>query len=333
MAISEINSMYDNEYQRRLNALKKKREQDLLGFDSQRDTVSNEYQNLTNQVNKVRQDVQNRYKGLYGGLDNQYEQGKQKFYGDRNAVDVGVNQNLQRLKELMAAKGWTQGGANLQAQLNTSTDRMNGLGQVATNETNYNQNLNDQRNKFTAEEQSSYVNLDNQVGEAERKKAERLTEIKRQIDLINSQGLSDEEALKAEIEASRMRDINSYNEQLRREALEAQRIAEQRAYEDRIRQEQRAYEERVRQEQLKAAKNKSSSSGGSKKSSKKKTKNNNNNDLVTWAKHELNAQMKAGKADEWIQNNKQALYNDIGVDNTTALIKRKNNVKPMTYDY
>lgn len=303
--------MYDNEYNRRLNALKKKREQDLLTFESQKGSVGSEYDNLVNQVNKSRQDVTNRYQGLYKGLDNQFEQGKQKFYTDRNMVDVGVNQNLQRLRELMAAKGWTQGGANLQAQLNTSTDRMNGLGKVATNETGFNQNLDDQRNKFTREEQSSYLDLDNQINDAERKKTERLNEIKRQIDLINSQGLSDEEALKAEIEADRMRDIQ----------------AEQRRQEDIARQ------ERIRQEELSRQRSYSTSSGSKKSSSSKNKKKSSNESLFDQAKHELNAQMANGTADEWLANNRQELMDGIGADNYTALVQRKNNMKPMNYDY
>ena len=60
-----------------------------------------------------------------------YKDGNQKLVQERNGVDVSVAQNLQRLREQAAAKGWLNGGEGLQMQLNANTDRSNGLGRVA----------------------------------------------------------------------------------------------------------------------------------------------------------------------------------------------------------
>ncbi len=59
-----------------------------------------------------------------------YKDGNQKLVQERNGVDVSVAQNLQRLREQAAAKGWLNGGEGLQMQLNANTDRSNGLGRV-----------------------------------------------------------------------------------------------------------------------------------------------------------------------------------------------------------
>lgn len=221
MAIQDIQAMYDKLYSSKYNDLLKKKNQSIQDLEGQQSQVNNQYQDLYNSLNQKKLDTQNQYKTLYSGLDNQYTQGQQKFYNDRNSVDVGVNQNLARLKEMMAAKGWTQGGENMQAQLQANTDRSNGLGQVRTNETSYNQGINDKRNQYSLQEQGIYNDIGNQVSAAEREKTQRISDLVDKIRLANESFAGDEQALKDSIDAQKIKDINDYNERLRQEAVQA----------------------------------------------------------------------------------------------------------------
>lgn len=286
MAIADINSIYDNLLKSRLASAKKNRETQILNLENQRGGIDADYQGILDQIRKVKGDVENRYKGLYTGLDNEKKQGDEQFYRDRNAVDVGVNQNLIRTREALAANNLLGGGANLQAQLNMSTDRMNGLGTVATNQAKYNQTLADRRAQYMMEEQSSYNDLENQRLDAERNKAQKLQELMNQINLINSQGMSDDEAIKAEIEAQRIRDILAYQEQARAAAAR-------------------------------------SSGGSSRSSSGSSSKKTSQSSVRQQAYEALDYYMKQGQGDEFLRKNAQELKKDLGTQEYYRLLKEK----------
>ena len=128
MAYEDIYSRYKNLYDAQNNALAQKKNSAIQGYTNQQNDMANQYADLANQLKTKADSTKSQYSNLYKGLDQQNVQAKDTNYTDRNQVDVGVNQNLNRVQELMAKNGWLGGGENLQAQLNSNSDRMSGFG-------------------------------------------------------------------------------------------------------------------------------------------------------------------------------------------------------------
>lgn len=331
MGLQDINSMYDNLLNSKLNQLKQKRAQAIQGYETQNGQVENDYNNVVKGLNDKVNKTKSLYQNLYSELDQENDNGKQKFYQQRNTVDVGVNQNLDRIRELMAKNGWTQGGENLQAQLSANTNRMNGLGEVASNEANFITNLSNQKNKYVTEEQSVYNDVNTQTEAANQNKIKKLADIAAAIKLIEENGTLEDDAARNEVESSRIRDVNSYNERLRQEELQKQQAEAQRIYEEKQReiayqreleqqaaqrawQEQEAEKEYQRQlamqrEQqaasLRAASVRSSSSSSS--ASQKASKDQYSKEA--WSEFEKS--MRSGMAEEFLNDNAEAIMDKV----------------------
>lgn len=103
-----------------------------------------------------------------GGINQLKSQVKPQFQQARNQADVVNQQNVQRLRELMAANGLSATGENVSAQVSLNNERQNSLNALNTQESQqlneYNQRIADLKNP--QQEQSMIAAL-----EAERARA------------------------------------------------------------------------------------------------------------------------------------------------------------------
>lgn len=98
------------------------------------------------QLNQIRAE---RDKAI-GGINQQKAQVKPQFQQARNQADVVNQQNVQRLRELMAANGLSATGENVSAQVSLNNERQNSLNTLNSQESQqlneYNQRIADLKN-------------------------------------------------------------------------------------------------------------------------------------------------------------------------------------------
>jgi hypothetical protein len=207
VAYEDIYSRYNNLFNAQNNSLAQKRDSTIQQYQNQQKELENQYTDLANSLAAKETSTKGQYENLYKGLDQKNVEAKDKNYTDRNNVDVTVNQNRNRVQELMAKNGWLGGGANLQAQLSANNDRLTGFGNA---DTNLNQTLNtilQNRNTYQADEQNALNEIGNQRTSNDR---ERLTKLQNIIDAINSANSNynaDSQALRANLDAQSMAEI------------------------------------------------------------------------------------------------------------------------------
>lgn len=320
MGLKEIQDLYDNLYASKYNELVKKKQQSLADLDTQETTTNNQYTDVVNNLNQKKTDTGNKYKQLYTGLDTKQAEGKQQYYGERNNVAYNAAQKAQQIRDWMAKNNLLQSGESVDAQLRNNTDYSNNMGTVMTNETNFNRDILNNRNQYSAEEQGIYNDIGNQISSADREKAQKITDITNRRGSINTGFEGDNNALKSEIEAQRIKDVNTYNAEQERIALEEKRIKEQREYEAQKLKEQRDYEAKQQeiayQRQLAlqraSASSRSSSSGGSRKSSSSNSSNSTSQkQMVQYAWQDFQQALSKGDT-YWLGENRDALIESIG---------------------
>lgn len=304
MAIQDIQSMYDKLYSSKYNDLVNKKQTSLGELSNQETGVTNKYQELTDTLNKRKTDTSAQYKNLYTGLDNQQKEGDQNYYNERNQASVQNVQQSRAIRDWMARNNLLQSGESADALMRNNTDYNNNMGTISTNQSSYNKGLLDKRNQYSLAEQSAYEDISNQLSAGEREKAQSLAAILSQRNQLEGSFLNNIEALKAETEASKMKDILSWQEQERAREWQAEqsRIAWER-------EQQAAAEQRAFQAQQAALSRSSSrsSGGGSGGSGTYKTAD------VKNAIAEMINQSSGVEAQKYLNNNKDAIVNSIGL--------------------
>jgi len=169
-------------------------------YDEQIAAENSSYDNIVNNLNKSvditkqqygnsQADLTNKYNNLYTGLDQDTTKAQDTAYTGDNTVDTTVNENLNRVNNIMARNGWLGGGENLQAQLNSNSDRMNGRGRVGgelsgtlqtilNNRNTYKANQTSEANKINTDQQNALNTLNGQLSSALADKLSRINSIK-----------------------------------------------------------------------------------------------------------------------------------------------------------
>lgn len=294
MSLDNIKKMYDSLYKSKYDELVRQKESALKETANRENQTNLQYKELNDKYNQNRLETQNKYKGLYTGLDNQQAEAKEKYYSDRNTVASQNARQSQQIRDYMAKNNLLQSGENVDAMLRSNTDYSNNMANVYTNEQNTNRAIGDKRNEYKLTEQTAYSSIDNAIAAAERERTQKIQELMAYKKSLEDDFLSKNNSLRSEIEASALKEINAYNEQLRREQWEAE-------------QQRIAYE---RQQQLAAqqASYKSSSGGGG--SSSSSTAANKNNMIAEFK--DLVSSKNNWKARDFLENSKDQIINQYG---------------------
>ena len=269
----------NNQYATIANNLKNKLTQAKSNYTTQQGDVNSKYNNLYSTYNNQQSANTTKFKNLYTGLDQERGVAKETKYTDSNAVDTGVNQNLNRVQEIMAKNGWSGGGENLQAQLNSNSDRSNGQGRVtqdfnkgmqgiANTQQNYkgqeagiNNEINTSRTNSQGDQVSDLSTLLNgynsntndingDISSSAAEQKTKLQEIMNAINSANSGYSSDSTALRSQLDSEAGGEIAQVQAVERQQAYEAKQQAIQRAYEKQ--QSDIAYSRQVAQAQASA---------------------------------------------------------------------------------
>lgn len=249
----------NNQYTDLANSLKNKISQAKATYGQQQGDVNSKYNSLYSTYDNQKADTTSKYKNLYSGLDQNNVDAKKTNYTDRNNVDVGVNQNLNRIQELMAKNGWLQGGANLQAQLNSNSDRMNGFGNADTTMGNTLQSVLNTRGQYQGAEQGAYNDIASNVADSKANQVldinkltdtyntnntdynnqmtsanrEQTSKIQAIMDAINSANVNygaDSQALKSNLDAQAGEEVYSAEQVAKQQVYQAQQAAQERAF-------------------------------------------------------------------------------------------------------
>jgi len=313
LSIDNIQKMYDSLYKSKYDELVRQKEKSLQETSNRESQTNLQYKELNDKYNKNKIETKNKYQGLYTGLDNQQADAKEKYYGDRNSVASQNARQSQQIRDYMAKNNLLQSGENVDAMLRSNTDYSNNMSNVYTNEQNTNRAIGDKRNEYKLGEQSAYTDINNSITAAERERTQKIQELMAYRQGLEEDFNSKNSSLLSEIESNKIRDVNAYNEQLRREQWEAeqQRIAYERQQEqERIAWERQVAEQR-RQEQIAAQQASSRSSGsgsGSSSSSDKVSKNDLKAEFITLTQsRDGNSQ-----ARDFMENSKDQIVNDYG---------------------
>ena len=306
MSIDNIKKMYDSLYKSKYDELVRQKESALKETSNKENQTNLQYKELNDKYNQNRLETQNKYQGLYTGLDNQQSEAKEKYYGDRNTVASQNARQAQQIRDYMAKNNLLQSGENVDAMLRSNTDYSNNMANVYTNEQNTNRSIGDKRNEYKLGEQTVYSNIDNSIAAAERERVQKIQELMAYRKSLDDDFNSKNTSLLSETEANKIRDINAYNEQIRREQWEAeqQRIA----YERQVA-EQKRQEESARQLAAQQAASRSSSSGGSSATVEKRNRDNLIVEFENLVKSKNNWQ-----ARDFLDQGKSQIVNDYGYD-------------------
>ena len=148
MSVDNIKKMYENLYNARYNEL------------------------LTSKNNEL------------ADVDIQENKSKETYNTQRNTAAFNNAKTTQQIRDYMAKNNLLRSGENVDALLRNKTDFMNSMGTINTNEANFKNELNINRNR------------------------------------INSNFETNKLALQNQLSANAIKDINEYNERLRQEALQ-----------------------------------------------------------------------------------------------------------------
>lgn len=121
-------------------------------YNAQLNPLEQERDSAIQSANENINSVNNQYKNMYAALDKQKQQAGDTRYKGLNDADTTVNQNLNRVQEIMAKNGWLGGGENLQAQLDSNSDRANLHGSVEDKYSTALENIDTQRDQDQSEQ-------------------------------------------------------------------------------------------------------------------------------------------------------------------------------------
>lgn len=222
MSVDKIQKMYDEMYNNKYNQLVKEKEQALSGLSGRDQSINNQYTDTQNAINTNKTNTANKYQDMYTGLNNDQKAGTEKYYQDRNAAAVQNARQTQAVRENMARNNLLQSGENVDAQLRGNTDFNNNIGRIYSNEQTFNRGIEDTRNRYKGEEQSAYTQYDNQLSSALKERDRMIAELQAERDRINNGWSNNVSALQSEINFNKIKDIQAYEEQIRREQWQAE---------------------------------------------------------------------------------------------------------------
>lgn len=179
--------MYEQYYQSKLNEIKKKKDQGLADLATEEQGVNNTYTDLYNQ------------------LQSKQDEGKQTYYGQKNQAAVSNAQNVQQIRDWMARNNLLQSGESADQLMRSNTDFSNNLGNINTNETNFNRDIINQR------------------GAANREQAQKIADILNRRRLTEDAYTGDEAALRSEVEYQKLSDQRAAQEAAASRAASAAR--------------------------------------------------------------------------------------------------------------
>lgn len=231
MGIDEIQKMYDELYNSKLQQLQKNRDQSLGQIANNGTQINNQYNSTQSTLNQNKTDLNNQYASLFNELKDQQLQGQNKFYNDRNNASYSKERNQQAIRDYMASRNLLNSGESVDALLRSNTDFSNEMGSIRGNEDAFNKGIGDTRNKYGLEQASGISKIDNEIAQALAIRDKNLLDLETQRQNILSGYNNDLLSSKSEIDYNRIKDINTYNEQLRQEAVLKQREEEQRKWE------------------------------------------------------------------------------------------------------
>lgn len=247
MAYENITNRYKALFNSQNQGLVQKKNAALAGYKNEQSAMNNQYTDMANslktrtataksQYGNAQKNLLTKYNNMYTGLDQQNVKTKDQNYTDRNTVDTTVNQNLNRVQEIMAKNGWSGGGENLQAQLNSNSDRMNGFGgadksmneALTTSQNNrntYQANQTSEGNQLTSEQQNIMNEIDNQTTSNTRERNTKLQAILDAITSANVNYAADSGALKSTLDAQAQGEIQQAQAQAQAQAQSAARAS------------------------------------------------------------------------------------------------------------
>ena len=263
----------NNQYADISNSLKTKMAQNKSNYGQQQGDVNAKYKSLFNTYNTQKTDNASKFKNLYTGLDQQRGTAKETKYTDSNTVDTGVNQNLNRVQELMAKNGWSGGGENLAAQLSSNSDRSNGQGKVTQDYNKDMQGIANTQHGYQGQEQGINNEIAGNVADSQATQTSDLnkllnayndntntinnemtsnasdqkTKIQAIMDSINSTNVNygaDSNALRSNLDAQAGAEVYQEEQVAKQQAYAAAQLVKQQAYEKQQMLEQRAYAEK-----------------------------------------------------------------------------------------
>jgi len=267
---TDIYSRYKNLYDSQNNALLQKKNAQVTGYQNNQNDINNQYAGIAKGLSdkstalkanygNAQSNLLSKYNNLYTGLDQQNAQAKTTNYTDRNNVDTGVNQNMARTQELMAKNGWSGGGENLQATLNSNSDRMNGFGKVDTtmgqtlqgvlnNRNTYKGNQTTEGNTLTADENNAQNDINTQSTANQVEQKTKIQQIMDAISQANTGYGADSNALRSGLDAQAGQEISGRQQQEIAYQRQQEAVKQQQAYE--TQQRAVAYQQQVQAQQV-----------------------------------------------------------------------------------
>jgi hypothetical protein len=174
----DLADRYAKLYEAQKNNLKTKLDNDMFEVQNAENQTNTNYTNLLDNLNKLR------------------DSSKQQFYTDRNSVDTLYNTQVNNNRERAAMNGW-RGGELAQLGMNADNNRINKLGTVQN------------------QENTAIQGFNTQQGQMDREKANKLNEYASRRTLLNQNYNNEDTALKNQLEAQRMQELEQYQNQMR----------------------------------------------------------------------------------------------------------------------
>lgn len=265
-SLAEINKIYDQIYNSKLTQYGTEKNNNINALATEKTGANNNYANSSKKIGEQKLATQNKYKGLYTDLASQLEDGKAKFYGERDGTMYQNAKNVQAIRDYMARNNLLASGESVDALLRNNTDFSNNMGSIRNNENLFIRENNNTKNKYQGEETSAYTQYDNDLSSALSERDRLLADISRKESGIIDTYNSNISSFKDSNDSARAKAIFDYNETLRAEAEKARQEEIARKYQAeqaRIQREWEAQQKALDRELSRSLAYASSGSGGS----------------------------------------------------------------------
>lgn len=214
MSESQIEAMYKALYDSRAKEYEIAKRKQLESLDNELKSYTNAYNSTKNQIELNKKNTANKYQEMYKDLDNQAQEGKNRYYKDRNNASVDHSKNTQAIRDYMAKHNLLQSGESVDALLRNNTDFSNNMGSIRDNENTFNKNITDTRNSYLRDETSAYANYDKSLADALAEYDLNRGRIVQNRTSAENDYLDKLEALKKEVEANKLKDLMAYQQSL-----------------------------------------------------------------------------------------------------------------------
>ena len=214
MSESQIEAMYKALYDSRAKEYEIAKRKQLESLDNELKSYTNAYNSTKNQIELNKKNTANKYQEMYKDLDNQAQEGKNRYYKDRNNASVDYSKNTHAIRDYMAKHNLLQSGESVDALLRNNTDFSNNMGSIRDNENTFNKNITDTRYSYLRDETSAYANYDKSLADALAEYDLNRGRIVQNRTSAENDYLDKLEALKKEVEANKLKDLMAYQQSL-----------------------------------------------------------------------------------------------------------------------